>query len=104
MSAPHLATTPAMDTETLNSPALLSAVSISKSFGDRQILSKVNLEIRSSQVVTLIGPNGAGKTTLVRILLNLLQPETGSIKRQNGLRIGYMPQHMQVDTTMPLTV
>ncbi len=93
-----------MDSATTNTSALLAAVSISKSFGDRQVLSNVNLEIHPSQVVTLIGPNGAGKTTLVRILLDLLRPDSGKLHRRDQLSIGYMPQHMHIDNTMPLTV
>lgn len=54
--------------------------------------------------MSLIGPNGAGKTTLVRILLGLLEPDGGTISRMNGLRIGYMPQRVGLDKTMPLSV
>ena len=54
--------------------------------------------------MSLIGPNGAGKTTLVRILLGLLDPDGGTITRMDGLRIGYMPQRVGLDKTMPLSV
>lgn len=54
--------------------------------------------------MTLIGPNGAGKTTLVRIVLGLLQPHTGTLYRAPGLRIGYMPQKLFIEPTLPLTV
>ncbi len=54
--------------------------------------------------MSLIGPNGAGKTTLVRILLGLLETDGGTISRMDGLRIGYMPQRVGLDKTMPLSV
>ena len=54
--------------------------------------------------MTLIGPNGAGKTTLVRILLGLVRPERGEVKRMSDLRIGYVPQRFALDQTIPLTV
>ncbi len=83
---------------------LLSAESISKKFGERQVLQDINLKISQGQIVTLIGPNGAGKTTLVRIILGLLQADSGSIFQRAALRIGYMPQKMHVEPTLPLTV
>ena len=83
---------------------LLSAVGIGKHFGDRLVLEGVSFAIRSGQIVTLIGPNGAGKTTLVRIALGLLEADTGTITRREGLRLGYMPQSLHVEPTLPLTV
>ncbi|HJO10999.1 MAG TPA: zinc ABC transporter ATP-binding protein ZnuC, partial [Gammaproteobacteria bacterium] len=56
------------------------------------------------RIVTLIGPNGAGKTTMIRIVLGLLQPDSGTIKRQASLSIGYMPQQLHIEPTLPLTV
>jgi zinc transport system ATP-binding protein len=52
----------------------------------------------------LIGPNGAGKTTLVRVLLGLEPPDQGTIQRQAGLIVGYVPQRFEVDRAIPLTV
>jgi len=81
---------------------LLSAVGIGKHFGDRLVLEGVSFAIHSGQIVTLIGPNGAGKTTLVRIALGLLEADTGTITRREGLRLGYMPQSLHVEPTLPL--
>jgi zinc transport system ATP-binding protein len=86
-----------------NSP-LLSANSIYKNFAGRKILEDINLTVDAGQIVTLIGPNGAGKTTLVRIALGLIDADRGTISHRNGLRIGYMPQKIHVEPTLPITV
>lgn len=83
---------------------LLRASGICKNFGERKVLENIDLHIKSGQIVTLIGPNGAGKTTLVRIALGLIQADSGLIKHRPSLRIGYMPQKVHVEATLPLTV
>lgn len=70
----------------------------------RTILRGVFLQLARGQILTLIGPNGAGKTTLVKIALGLLQPTEGQVLMSPGLRIGYMPQRMQVDASIPISV
>lgn len=92
-----------MPTSTSNK-SLLSASAVCKSFGERRVLENIDLQISQGQILTLIGPNGAGKTTLVRIVLGLMQADSGTIQRQNNLRIGYMPQKIAIDLTLPLTV
>ena len=90
---------------TANKPAaLISASGINKSFAGRPVLQNVDLTLNAGKAMTLIGPNGAGKTTLVRILLGLLDTDSGSITRRQDLRIGYMPQRVSVEATMPLSV
>lgn len=73
-------------------------------FDGRTVLQDVSLEVGPGEIVTLIGPNGSGKTTLIRVLLGLLRPMTGSVRRRSGLTIGYVPQQVAVDPTLPLTV
>ena len=68
------------------------------------LLRDVNLEIRAGEVVTVVGPNGGGKTTLLRALCGALRPSAGSIRRRADLRVGFMPQKLAVDRTLPLTV
>lgn len=73
-------------------------------FGDDRVLSNISLSLHDNCITTLIGPNGAGKTTLVRVVLGLLKPTRGDLWREPGLRIGYMPQKLHIDRTLPLTV
>jgi len=83
---------------------LIEGSGISLVRGKRQVLDGVDLAVAPGEIVTLIGPNGAGKTTLVRILLGLVQPDGGKVQRRPDLRIGYLPQRLAIDPTLPLTV
>jgi len=67
-------------------------------------LQDISLEIKRGEIITLIGPNGAGKSTLVRVVLGLITPQAGKVTRSNSTRVGYMPQRLSVDHTLPLTV
>ena len=86
------------------SEALIQLAGVAVRFGGQDVLQDVQLTVRPAEIVTLIGPNGAGKTTLVRAVLGLLKPDSGSVQRKPRLRIGYMPQKLQVDATLPLSV
>ncbi len=70
----------------------------------RAILDGVDLTVERGEIVTLIGPNGSGKTTLARILLGLLEPDRGTVWRRPGIVIGYLPQRIALDNSLPLTV
>ncbi len=83
---------------------VLDVQAVSMRSRQREILSHVDLQVRSGEVVTIIGPNGAGKTTLLRVALGLLKPTSGQIWVRPGLRIGYLPQRFQVDPVLPLSV
>jgi len=86
------------------SDELLSLGNVSLRLNATDVLEGVNLSVRLGEIVTLIGPNGAGKTSLVRIVLGLLKASGGKVWRQPRLRIGYMPQKLQIDPSLPLTV
>jgi len=86
------------------SDALIQLDGVAVSFNGQSVLDDVQLSVQPGEIVTLIGPNGAGKTTLVRVVLGLLQPERGNVRRAPRLRIGYMPQKLHVDATLPLSV
>ncbi len=83
---------------------LLRLSGVGVRFAGQEALDDVSLRVRAGEIVTLIGPNGAGKTTLVRVVLGLLKPDRGEVWRTPRLRIGYMPQKLQVDATLPLSV
>ncbi len=83
---------------------LITAEAINVHFAGRPILQQVGLSIANGEIVTLIGPNGAGKTTLVRVVLGLLNADSGKVHRQKGLRIGYMPQKLHIDPNLPISV
>ena len=53
--------------------------------------------------MSVIGPNGGGKTTLLRVILGLLTPDSGNVRRAIGTSIGYVPQKLALDNSMPLT-
>ncbi|MFN3616281.1 MAG: metal ABC transporter ATP-binding protein, partial [Rubrimonas sp.] len=84
--------------------ALLSAQGLSVGFGGAPVLRDVDFSIAPAEIVTVVGPNGSGKTTLLRALIGALPVRTGTIRRRPGLRIGYVPQKLALDRTMPLTV
>lgn len=86
------------------SDALIRLTGVGVTFADQQVLQDVQLSVNPGEIVTLIGPNGAGKTTLVRAVLGLLKPDSGSVWRKPKLRVGYMPQKLHVDATLPLSV
>lgn len=86
------------------SDALIQLQGVAVGFNGQAVLDDVQLSVRPGEIVTLIGPNGAGKTTLVRVVLGLLQPDRGKVRRAPRLRIGYMPQKLQIDPSLPLTV
>ncbi|CDZ61329.1 ATP-binding cassette domain-containing protein [Neorhizobium galegae] len=70
----------------------------------RWLLRGVDFSIRRGEVVTLIGPNGAGKSTTAKLAIGVLRPDEGSVARLSGLRVGYVPQKLSIDWTMPLSV
>lgn len=83
---------------------LVTLEKITVAFGQRRVLSDISLNLRAGKILTLLGPNGAGKSTLVRVVLGLVAPDSGLIKRDKTLRIGYVPQKLHLDATLPLTV
>ncbi|SNX71527.1 zinc transport system ATP-binding protein [Cereibacter ovatus] len=82
---------------------LISASHLVIRRGADDILTDISLSISAGEIVTIVGPNGSGKSTLLRALLGILPPTSGSVSRKAGLRIGYVPQKLQIDRTLPLT-
>lgn len=72
---------------------------------DRQtILENINLAIYPNSITTIVGPNGGGKSSLLKILLKLQPATSGTVEHQPRLKIGYVPQKLHIDQTIPLTV
>lgn len=84
--------------------SLIELGGIHVAFGRRLALSDVSLSLDAGEIVTVIGPNGAGKTTLLRVVLGLQRPDAGFVRRRPGLSIGYVPQRLAIEETLPLTV
>lgn len=82
---------------------LIELKNISFTLKGQVILKDISLTVSRGEIVTIIGPNGAGKTTLFRILLGLIPPSSGSLRQAPGLKVGYMPQKLHIDQTLPLT-
>ncbi len=72
---------------------LLSASHLSKTFGEKEVLRDVGLELRSGDHVALVGPNGAGKTTLLKILTGEIDADGGAVELPTAGTIGYLQQH-----------
>lgn len=67
---------------------------IDKSFGEKKVLTGVNLTIRRGEKTALLGPNGVGKSTLIKILLGDLIPDSGQVVRDEKLKWGYYCQEL----------
>lgn len=91
-------------TENSGDHKLLGTTGISVELGGQTIVDCVDVSVVRGEIVILIGPNGSGKTTLVRALLGLVKASAGKVFRSTGLVIGYVPQHLQIDATLPMTV
>lgn len=102
--APSTETEKAPDSRPGNTQILIEARDISLRLGGKDVLRGINLEVRAGEIVTLVGPNGAGKTSLVRVLLGILRPSRGEVRRKSGLRIGYLPQRLRINEHLPLSV
>ena len=73
-------------------------------FAGERVLDHVSLDVDAGEIVTLVGLNGAGKSTLVRVLVGLQRVTGGQVRRRPGLRVGYTPQQVRRDPTLPLTL
>jgi sodium transport system ATP-binding protein len=75
---------------------LLTITGVSKSFGDLEALTSIDLNIHSGEVVGLVGSNGAGKTTLLRLMAGVYKPSSGTVQLQNGESVTNMRQSLGV--------
>ena len=70
---------------------------VNHTYFDKPILTGLSWEIQAGQKVGLVGPNGGGKSTLLKLILGLLQPDSGATFKQKGLTIGYLPQEVTAE-------
>jgi zinc transport system ATP-binding protein len=82
---------------------ILQLDNIFKSFNKKQVLNDVSMSLYQGQITTLIGPNGAGKSTLAKIILGLIKPDSGARISNIPLKVGYMPQKIKIDPTLPIS-
>jgi zinc transport system ATP-binding protein len=83
--------------------SLITARALSVQLDGQTILKDVNFQIDPGEIVTIVGPNGSGKSTLLRALIGAV-PISGTVTRAPGLKIGYVPQKLHIDPTLPMTV
>ena len=77
--------------------SLISLQDVTLSFGGPPVLHQVSLEIEPGERVCLIGRNGEGKSSLMRVIARDLEPDSGTIVRQRGLRVAHIAQDVALD-------
>ena len=82
---------------------LIETKDLSVTLGRQTVLHHVDFHIDRGEIVTIVGPNGSGKSTLLRSLIGAVAV-SGEIIRAANLRIGYVPQKLHIDPTLPITV
>ncbi|SFD35785.1 ATPase components of ABC transporters with duplicated ATPase domains [Bacillus sp. 491mf] len=71
---------------------------VGKSFDERVLFQNVELHVRFQERVAVVGRNGTGKTTLLKLLLQEMNPDIGEIRIGSGVKLGYLSQHVNVDS------
>ena len=83
---------------------LIEAQGVGVYRAERWLVRDIDLTVSAGEIVTLIGPNGSGKSTTAKTVIGVLAPTVGTVRRAPGLRIGYVPQSLSIDGTLPLSV
>lgn len=84
--------------------SLVKVKDLTVSYGANMVLSGVSLSVELGEIVTIVGPNGSGKTSLLRAIIGAVKPIKGHVIRGGGVKIGYVPQNLHIDETLPITV
>ncbi len=83
---------------------LVTTNKITVKYGSHAVLRDVSINVKAGEIVTIVGPNGSGKTSLVKTIIGAIEPASGSLNLKKDLRIGYIPQRLNIDHTLPITV
>lgn len=83
---------------------LIKLTGVTAGYDGQAVVRDINLDIVSDDFVGMIGPNGGGKSTVLKTILGIIRPLSGTIERAPGLRIGYLPQVVDVDRHFPISV
>jgi zinc transport system ATP-binding protein len=83
--------------------ALVSARNLHVIREGKAILNDVSLDVEEKDFITIIGPNGAGKSMLLKSVMGFFEPDKGSVARKKGLKVGYVPQRLVADHTIPIS-
>ena len=73
-------------------------------YGKDKVLKDVNLTLSKNEIVTIVGPNGSGKTTLFKSIIGSIPITSGKVLIEQNIKIGYVPQVLNIDRSLPLTV
>ncbi|QCO55142.1 metal ABC transporter ATP-binding protein [Pseudorhodobacter turbinis] len=84
--------------------SLVDVENLSIRYGANTVLSNVSLRIDAGEILTIVGPNGSGKTSLLRAIIGAVKPTKGTVTRSADVRLGYVPQKLHIDPTLPMTV
>jgi ABC-2 type transport system ATP-binding protein len=94
----------------MNAQPVIYTAGLHKSYGDVHALRGVDLRVQSGEIFGFLGPNGAGKTTTIRCLLDLIRPDSGTVRvlgidpqqdpQQVRKRVGYLPGELHLDENL----
>ncbi len=85
-------------------PELIRLSRIDAAYGHHTVLQDVSFHVHEDQFTGIVGPSGSGKTTLLRILLGTMRQSAGTVDRQQGLKVAYVPQLETINWNFPVTV
>ena len=83
---------------------LIEVQNLCVGYGNKEVLRNVNLSLNKKEIVTIVGPNGSGKTTLFKSIIGSTPISSGKVLIRPNLKIGYVPQVLNIDRSLPLTV
>lgn len=83
---------------------IIDIKNLSAGYNGRNVIDNVNLTLYKHEFLGIIGPNGGGKTTLLKVMIGLERPTDGTVTREKGLKIGYLPQYNAADKQFPISV